>query len=88
MQIMKSVIASFAATLLAFAVTGCGETAVERAQRHLKRIEHMGSKDEICQAHRELAKAYLDEGSQLDYDSAKVGADIYCQAADIERLTG
>ena len=73
--------------LLAVAVAGCGETDVERAQRHLKRIEHMGSKDEICQANRELAKAYLDEGSQLDYDSAKVAADIYCQSAELEHMS-
>ena len=88
---MRTLLKLTSALLLGVAATSlcsCGETPVEQAERRLKRIEHSGSLEEICQAKREVAKAYLDSGSQFDYDRVKVFADVACQSAEIDRLEG
>lgn len=73
--------------LSALALAGCGETPVEQAERRLQRIQASGAtSDEICSAKRDVANAYLDEGSQLEYDMAKVEADLACNQASIDRL--
>lgn len=73
--------------LSALALASCGESPIERAERRLATIEKAGgSSAEICQAKRDVAEAYLEDGDAGEYEREKLYADIACTKADLDRL--
>ena len=68
-------------------LASCGESPIERAERRLATIEKAGgSSAEICQAKRDVAEAYLEDGSAGEYEREKLFADIACNGAELDRL--
>lgn len=65
-------------------LVGCTDKAQE-AEKRLAIVERVGSLGEVCEASKEVARAYLEQGDERDYELADVTSDIKC---DLARLKG
>lgn len=61
-------------------LVGCTDKA-EEAEKRLAIVERVGSLGEVCEASKEVARAYLEQGDERDYELADVTSDIKCAAA-------
>jgi hypothetical protein len=72
--------------LIVFTLAGCSPSESEQARRELTLIEQShGTADEICEAKRKLAQAYLHENNKQEYPLANVEAGLACNEAFMRR---
>ena len=61
-------------------LVGCTDKADE-AESRLAIVERVGSLGEVCDASKEVARAYLEQGDERKYELADVTSDIKCSTA-------
>ncbi|WP_095012053.1 hypothetical protein [Tsuneonella mangrovi] len=63
-------------------LSACSNKAAE-AEKRLAIVKRVGTLGEVCEASRDVARAYLDQGDEASFEMADVASHIYCQSADL-----
>lgn len=64
-------------------LVGCTDKA-EEAEKRLAIVERVGSLGDVCDASKEVARAYLEKGDERKYSLADATSDIKCDTAKFE----
>lgn len=85
---MRLLLTAFSATIF-IASGGCADKSraeIDAAKKRYELVKRHGSKQEICNASREVERAYLNANDEDGYSLQKLSADVDCNAALLDRL--
>jgi len=84
---MSSMIRPATLFVALLALTGC-EKASAKAEQEAAMVEKTGDEAATCAAKRKVADAYLSEGNEAEYKTAKLYADTSCLSYQLRRQNG